>query len=255
MSTPPTTALGATIARIAAPADHPDSPRSGLTGALGELDVWWAQRTGSARPIAQVIVTGIVTGIDAMSAEDALMAGLSEADRAIDSGATLIIPRAANRDLVTARSIIGLLTKRDAAAVTHQPEGMPDAEWMASCAAVRDLMADHRDLIGDQVAMLQALQAQHIATVAGILIGAAARGTPCLIDGTDEWAGALVADRLAHRARHWWRAAATSADPARTAARARIDLPAGLPLGLTDEEGWGARAIVTLLDLIAPTSD
>lgn len=251
MSAPAADALAAALARIAAPADEPLSPRSGLTGALGELDVWWARRAGPTRPVSQVVVTDA----GATSADSALLSGLADADRAIDSGATLLVPRVGSRDVATARSIIGLLTKRDAAAVSHQPEGMPDSEWMADCATVRDRMAEQRHLLGDQVAMLEALGAREVAAVAGILIGAAARGTPCLIDGTDEWAGALVADRLAHRARHWWRGAATSADPARMAARSRIDIPAGLALELTDEEGWGARSIVALLELIEPTID
>lgn len=248
MSTSIPEALSEAISRITSPTDEPDRPRPHLTGSLGDLDVWWSQRAGAARPIAQVIVTE-ATGT---SASDALLLGLASADRAIDSGITLLIPRVGARNIHAARSVIGLLTKRDASAVTHQPPGMADTEWMVACAEVRDLMADHRSLLGDQVALLDALGVPDIASVAGMLIGAAARRTPCILDGTDEWAGALVGDRLAHRARHWWRAATTSTDPARTAARDRIDVAPGLPLGLTDEDGWGARTVVALLDMIEP---
>ena len=240
--------LSEAIARISSPADEPDRPRSHLTGSLGDLDVWWSQRAGAARPVPHVMVAE-ATGL---SASEALTFGLSMADRAIDSGTTLLIPRVGARNLLAARSIIGLLTKRDASAVTHQPPGMADAEWMVACARVRDLMAEHRSHLGDQIMLLDAMGTPDIAVIAGMLIGASARRTPCIIDGTDEWAGALVADRLAHRARHWWRAATTSTDPARTAARDRIDVTPGLPLALTDEDGWGARTVVALLDLIEP---
>lgn len=248
MSAPLPEALSEAISRITSPADEPDRPRSHLTGSLGDLDVWWSQRAGAARPVARVTVTE-ATG---SSASDALILGLTAADRAIDSGTTLLIPRVGARDIIAARSIIGLLTKRDASAVTHQPPGMADAAWMVACAGVRDRMAEQRSHLGDQVALLEAMGTPDIAAVAGVLIGAAARRTPCLLDGTDEWAGALVADRLAHRARHWWRAATTSTDPARIAARDRIDVSPGLPLALTDEDGWGARTVVALLDLIEP---
>lgn len=241
-------ALGEAITRITSPSDEPDRPRSDLTGSLGDLDLWWGRRVGAARPTSRVIVTEVAGS----SASDALILGLASADRAIDSGATLLIPRVGSRHLVAARSIIGLLTKRDASAVTHQPPGMADAEWMVACAEVRDLMAEQRSHLGDQIALLEAMGTPDIAAVAGMLIGAAARRTPCLLDGTDEWAGALVADRLAHRARHWWSAATTSSDPARVAARDRIDVAPGLPLGLSDEDGWGARAVVALLDLVEP---
>lgn len=248
MSAPLPDALSEAIARITSPADEPDRPPTHLTGSLGDLDVWWSQRAGEARPAARVILTD-ATG---SSACDALVLGMTAADRAIDSGTTLLIPRVGARNLLTARSIIGLLTKRDASGVTHQPPGMADAEWMVACAAVRDRMAEQRSHLGDQIALLEAMGTPDIAAVAGALIGAAARRTPCLIDGTDEWAGALVADRLAHRARHWWRAATTSTDPARMAARDRIDVAPGLPLALTDEDGWGSRTVVALLDLIEP---
>ncbi len=248
MSAPLPEALSEAIARITSPADEPDRPRPHLTGSLGDLDVWWRQRAGEARPVAREIVVE-ATG---SSAVDALLLGLTYADRAIDSGITLLVPRVGERHLLEARGIIGLLTKRDASAVTHQPAGMADVEWMAACAGVRDLMAEQRSSLGDHVALLDAMGTPPIAAVAGMLIGASSRRTPCLLDGTDEWAGALVADRLAHRARHWWTAATTSTDPARMAARERIDVAPGLPLGLTDEDGWGARTVVALLDLIEP---
>ena len=76
----------------------------------------------------------------------------------------------------------------------------------------------------------------------------------CLPDGTDEHAAALVADRLCYRASGWWRAGATSADPARAAAADRIDLAAGLPLALTDDEGKGAAATLALLQLVVDRS-
>ena len=84
-----------------------------------------------------------------------------------------------------------------------------------------------------------------------MLLGAAARRTPCLIDGTEPATAALVADRLAFRAKAWWREAATSTDPAQRAAVNRIDLTAGLPLALSDEGGHGAQATVALLRLVA----
>lgn len=250
MTTPIPDALSEAIARITSPADEPDRPRAHLTGTLGDLDVWWSQRAGGIRPSARVLVTEAGSS----SGSDALILGLTAADRAIDAGATLLIPRVGVRNVVAARGIIGLLTKRDASAVTHQPPGMADAEWMVACAGVRDLMAEHRPHLGDQVALIEAMGTPEIAAAAGMLIGAAARRTPCLLDGTDEWAAALVADRIAHRARHWWRAATTSTDPARIAAQDRIDVTPGLPLGLTDEDGWGARTVIALLDLIDPSS-
>jgi len=239
----------ATVARIARPTDgsSDDSSPVGdstLTGALADLRDWWVTLTGDAALEAVHLVPS--ESSDAMSA---LRTGIAEANRAIDSGATLIVPRVAERDDVTARALTALLTKRDASAVLGQPDGMSDALWMQTCTRIRDRMAQHAHLLGDYSALLQAMDARNLAAVAGILLGAAARRTPCLIDGTDEWAAALVSDRLAYKARAWWREASTSPDPARTAARERIDLAAGLDLHLSDDCGHGADAALALLAL------
>jgi nicotinate-nucleotide--dimethylbenzimidazole phosphoribosyltransferase len=101
--------------------------------------------------------------------------------------------------------------------------------------------------------MLEALHAYQVAAVVGVLLSAAARRTPCLVDGTDELAAALVADRLCYRAKGWWRAGSDSPDPGRRAATERIDLAPGLPLGLTDDAGRGAEATLAILTLL--TSD
>ncbi len=236
------------ISRITTPSDEPGATPNGLTGALAALNSWWTRLVGDA----PVVVAWVTTGADEADCTSALVAGLAAAERAVDSGATLLIPRipADYPDHTVARAIIGLLTKRDASSVLGQSVGTPDGEWMAECARIRDTMAEHQALLGEHLALLDALDARAVSSAAGVLIGAAARRTPCIVDGTDEWAAALVADRLAHRARHWWRAASTSSDPARIAARDRTDVPAGLPLDLADDEGWGARVTVEVLTMI-----
>lgn len=232
------------LTRIAAPPEDVAHAPDGVTGELARLWEWWAARAAdTALHVAEV------TPPPGPSAEASLVSGITAADRAIDAGATLLVPRTDERNDHASRAIIGLLTKREASALVDQPDGMSDHVWMADVTAIRDLMAAHREKTGDHLSLLEGLETRAIAGIAGVLIGAAARSTPCLIDGTEEWAGALVADRIAHRARHWWRAASTSTDPARTAARERIDIAAGLPLELSDDLGRGAQASVALLRL------
>lgn len=250
MNTTLPSAVADAISRITMPSDDPVATPAELTGALAALDSWWTHLVGEA----PVVVDWVTTGADEADCTTSLVAGLAAAERAADSGATLLIPRifrtpADSADHTVARTIIGLLTKRDASSVLGQPVGMPDAEWMAECSVIRDTMAEHRALLGEHLALLDALDARAISMAAGVLIGAAARRTPCIVDGTEEWAAALIADRLAHRARHWWRAASTSSDPARIAARDRTDVPIGLPLDLDDDEGWGARVTVAMLTM------
>lgn len=242
MSDPLPSPVGDALTRICAPADDVADAPEGVTGELARLWEWWAAR-GADAPLH----VSEVTPPPGPSAEVSLVNGIAAADRAVDAGATLLVPRAGAPHDHAARAIIGLLTKREASALVDQPDGMSDHAWMDDVTAIRDLMAAHREKTGDHLSLLDGLEAGEIAGIAGVLIGAAARSTPCLVDGTEEWAGALVADRVAHRARHWWRGGATSTDPARTAARERVDIPAGLPLGLSDDLGRGAQASVALL--------
>ena len=240
------------VARIAAPQPREAPVGDDVTGELHRLAMWWgALSEGDADQWRAVVPgpagPGPTEAGAAPAALDELLAGAAAADRAVDAGATLLVPRTRRRDDVAARAVIGLLTRREASAVVDQPDGMPDRAWMARCAAVRDLMAMAAEHRGEPVALLDAVGAGAIAATAGALLGAAARRTPCLVDGTDELAAALVADRLCYRAKGWWRAGADSPDPGRTAAVERIDLTRGLPLALTDDEGRGAQATLALL--------
>lgn len=234
------------VARIAGPEPSDEVPPVDVTGALADLATWWRTVSAGAPP-----TVASVDPIAPASVPDAILAGLDAADRAIDSGATLLVPRSGNRDDEAARTVIALLTRKEASAVLAQPAGMTDREWMTACAAVRDRAASTAEHRADPIALLDALSAPGIALVVGVLLGAAARRTACLVDGTDELAAALVADRICIRAKGWWRAGSDSPDPGRVAAIERIDLAPGLPLGLSDDAGRGAEATLALLALLA----
>lgn len=237
--------LADVVERIAGPEPMAGPVPPDVTGALARLAVWWGSVSAGA-PLA-------VSRIDAAApaaAPDAILAGIEAAERAIDSGATLLVPRVGVRDDAAARTLIALLTRKEASAVVAQPDGMTDRAWMDACAAVRDRAAQAAEHRGEPVALLGSVGAPGIALVVGVLLGAAARRTPCLVDGTDELAAALVADRICIRAKAWWRAGSDSPDPGRAAAIDRIDLAAGLPLGLTDDDGRGAEATLALLALL-----
>ncbi len=201
---------------------------------------WW-QRVGSGprRIPAWIQVSG-----------DGAVAGVAAAERAVDAGANLLIPRPdrATSDL-EARAVIAVLTHRDAAAVVDQVPGMTDAEWMRDATVVRDRIAALIPLRGEPRDLVHACQDPAIADLVGVLIGAASRRTPCLVDGLRVMAAAVVADRLSPAACGWWRAASTSADPAWLAAVDRIELDPGLPLSISADDGSAARATLVLLDL------
>ncbi len=242
--------VSAIVDRIAMPEAASPSPAvpGDVTGELATLLGWW-QSVSTGAPLAWAPVPSIID--PQATTHDAFLAGVSAADRAIDSGVTLLVPRIDARDDVIARTIIALLSRKEASAILPQPAGMPDRQWMDECAAIRDRVAATSEHRGSPLELLEALNAQAIAGTVGVLLAAAARRTPCLIDATDELAAALIADRLCHRAKGWWRPGSDSPDPGRTAATERVGLPNGLPLQLTDDAGLGAQATIALLSLLA----
>ncbi len=244
------------VTRIAPPASRIDDATPEVpdiaTGELATLWCWWSTVSDGripvlASPLENRHTASLESGASESGALGAVLAGVAAADAAVDAGATLLLPRAEPRDPRAARIVVALLTRAEPAAVLAQPRGMTDRDWIAECSAIRDGLVDVRDLRGEPLEVLDALSAWGIAHTAGVLLGAAARRTGCLVDGTDESAAALIADRLAFRAKDWWRAGASSPDPARTAAADRIDLPPGLSLGVTDEQQTGARVTVAAL--------
>jgi len=168
-------------------------------------------------------------------------------DAAIDSGARLVVIRAATDDAVDERALIALLTGAEANVVVPQSTGMTDAAWMEQVILVRDQVADLRSHQGDIEALLGTVP--HAMDVAGALVTASARRTPVLLEGLTVWAAAVAADRLSFRAKTWWHGAGTSNDPAIRAAMMRIGVDPGLDLGLPTRSEIGARVHAALIGI------
>lgn len=192
---------------------------------------------------------GAVDTDDACARDDALaavLAGAARADEEADAGTDLLLVALPAADLaVPAATLIGLLTRSDASAVTATD--LDDATWMQRCATTRDAMRRGRPLLSDYPALLAAVAGADLAFATGLLLQAAARRTPVLLDGPVSAAAALVAGRLSFRAPGWWLAGGLSPDPAHRLALGRLDLEPVLDLGLRGDDGTGALLAVPVL--------
>ena len=188
---------------------------------------------------------------DAMSVEEsraAVLRGVAVVDDEVDSGTDLLVLADVGRGAGTvASAMVGVLTKRDASAVTSRGAAIDDALWMRRCAVVRDTMRRGRPVLADQVALLAAIGGPDLATATGVLLGAAARRTPVVLDGIATAAAALVAQRMSFRAVDWWLAGHRSPEPAHAIALDRLGLKPVLDLGVRREDGTGALLAVPLL--------
>ncbi len=188
---------------------------------------------------------------DAMSVDDAraaVLRGVAIVDEEVDGGTDLLVLADVGRGVGTvASALVGILTRRDASVVTSSGAGIDDARWMRRCAVVRDAMRRGRPLLGDHVAVLATIGGPDLATATGILLGAAARRTPVVLDGIATAAAALVAQRMSFRAVDWWLAGHRSPEPAHAIALDRLGLKPALDLGIRREDGTGALLAVPVL--------
>ena len=133
-----------------------------------------------------------------------LLAGAALADEEVDAGADLLVLALPDPDLaVPAATLVGLLTRSDASAVTAT--GQDDAAWMVACAATRDAMRRGRPADGRPG---RPARRGGRGRPRGRDRAAAAGGRPAYAGGAGRTghrrAAALVAARLSFRAPDWW---------------------------------------------------
>ena len=195
--------------------------------------------------------SGSIDREDALSRDEALAAfsaGSALADQAADDGVDLLIVGDMGIGNTTAAAVlVGVLASVDPASVVGRGTGIDDATWMRKCAAVRDAMRRGRPLAGDPLALLAAVGGADLALVTGLLLGAAARRTPVLLDGVITCACGMLAQRLSHEAPTWWLASHRSTEPAAATALDRLGLDPLLDLELRLGEGTGALLALPLL--------
>ncbi len=195
--------------------------------------------------------SGNITREDALTrdeADQAFLAGMAIADEEIDAGTDLLIPGDMGIGNTTpAAALIGLLSSRDAGAVTGRGTGLDDEGWMRKAAAVRDAMRRGRDVKADQLALLATVGGADFAAMTGFLLQAAVRRTPVILDGLVSGACAMVAHRIAYRSAKWWQAGHRSVEPAHEYVLARLQLEPLLDYQLRLGEGTGALLALPLV--------
>jgi len=192
--------------------------------------------------------------LSAAEAEGAFAAGLAIADEEVDAGADLLIPGDMGIGNTTpAAVLVAVLTGAEAAEVVGRGTGIDDAGWMRKTAVVRDALRRARPKADDPLALLATAGGADLAAMTGLLVQAAVRRTPVVLDGVVSAAAALVAERIAPGAVPWWVAGSRSTEPAQHRALERLALVPLLDLALRLGEGTGGLMAVPLLAAAAAT--
>lgn len=213
--------VGAGIQVVEAPAAAPIEEGPALTGA--EVEQALAQGW-------QLVEQAADEGVDVL-----VLASIGDGAEAAAAAVTAV--------LAPSTEPAGLLAR------VRTAQGIDDQAWMARCAAVRDAVrrarAASRTTTGRPV--LAELGGADLAIGAGVLLAAAARRTPVLLDGPVGAAAGLVARNLSATARHWWLLPDAGGHPLVTKVRETLGLTPLLDLRLELGEGAGALAALPVL--------
>ncbi|GAA4970678.1 bifunctional adenosylcobinamide kinase/adenosylcobinamide-phosphate guanylyltransferase [Actinoplanes utahensis] len=176
-------------------------------GLLGRL----AARHDADISVLRTATTGAMEDgpiTDEESVEAALRDGWRLADGAADAGRDVIVLAGISAGAEAAATAVLAATTGAEAVATLPRVQVPgarfdDAAWMQRCAAVRDALHRIRQEPRGAVDVLREIGGLDVAVATGLLLGAAARRIPVLVDGPLGIAAGLVARDLASQTRHW----------------------------------------------------
>jgi nicotinate-nucleotide--dimethylbenzimidazole phosphoribosyltransferase len=214
-----------------------DDPMTGVPAEVGRLKV----RRGSGR----IDTEDALTRAEAVAA---FQAGMRIVDEEVDAGTDLLVTGDMGIGNTTpAATLIAAFTNSEVISVMGRGTGIDDIAWMLKAAAIRDALRRVRPVLGDPIQALATGGGADFAAMTGLLVQAAIRRTPVLLDGIMSGACAVVAHRIAFRARGWWLAGHRSTEPAHRIALERLSLEPIIDLGLRLGEGTGALLALPVL--------
>ena len=187
---------------------------------------------------ADLTVTAALTRDEARAAVET---GVRVADELIDAGAGILLTGDMGIGNTTpAAALIAAFTGADPAAATGRGTGVDDATYQRKVDVVRAALERHRPDPADPLGVLATVGGLEHAALAGLILGAAARRVPVLLDGVIAGSAALAAAAFAPDAVGAMVAGHRSAEPGATLALRKLGLDALIDLGLRLGEGTGA---------------
>lgn len=218
-----------------------DADLGWLGAAVGRSKV----RRGSGR-------IDIEDAMSIMEAQRSLAVGAKAADDAVDSGCDLLLVGDMGIGNTTvASTITSLVTGRDVVSMVGRGTGIDDETWMRKTVMVRDACRRGRPLIGDPLALMAAVTGPDLVAMTGLMLQAAARRTPVILDGVVTTAAALLSSLVAPSSAAWMLASHRSTEPAHQAALQHLGLDPLLDLHMRLGEGSGALIALPLVTAAA----
>jgi nicotinate-nucleotide--dimethylbenzimidazole phosphoribosyltransferase len=186
----------------------------------------------------------------AMSRDEALRglsAGIGIANDLADRGHDCLLTGDMGIANTTASAaLVAALTGTEPSLVTGRGAGIDDPTLAVKVSVVASALRD-RPPSDDPVDVLASLGGFEHAGIAGLLLGAAARRVPVILDGVIAGSAALVAQALSPAAVRFWFAGHRSVEPGHVVALERLGLRPLVDLDLRLGEGSGAALAFPLV--------
>ncbi|MGV9766997.1 nicotinate-nucleotide--dimethylbenzimidazole phosphoribosyltransferase [Micromonospora tulbaghiae] len=174
-------------------------------------------------------------------ARTAVETGIRVAGELIDAGAGILLTGDMGIGNTTpSATLIAAFSGVDAEAATGRGTGVDDETYARKVAVVRAALARHEPDPADPLGVLATVGGLEHAALTGLILGAAARRVPVLLDGVIAVSAALAAAAFAPDAVCAMVAGHRSAEPGATAALRHLGLEPLIDLGLRLGEGTGA---------------
>ncbi|WP_344319592.1 nicotinate-nucleotide--dimethylbenzimidazole phosphoribosyltransferase, partial [Actinocatenispora thailandica] len=207
-------------------ADHDGGARAGDPPAASAIErvqagtaplARLADRLGATVVVADLAEAGGAAAVEPMETADVLTAeqvdaafelGRSLAERAADEGVQLLVPAACGAGVqAVSAAVLAAATGNEPASLIGRVVGeagrVDDAAWIDRCVAARDALHRVRLRSRDSRSLLAMLGGPDLAALTGLIIGAAVRHLPVLVDNPAT-ATAMVLARDIAPSSPWW---------------------------------------------------
>ena len=182
-------------------------------------------------------------------AVQAIEIGIEVAIDEITSGSSIVATGDMGIGNTTPSSaIVAAVTGRPVAEVTGRGTGINDAQLQHKVAVIEKALEINRPDPADGLDLLRQVGGFEIGTIAGVVLGAAARCIPVVVDGFISTAGALIAGLLAPLSRQYMIAAHASEEVGHRAALDHMGLTPCLDFDLRLGEGTGAALVLSVVE-------
>lgn len=145
-------------------------------------------------------------------------------------------------------AIASVMTGTPAAEVTGYGAGIDDDHIGHKIRVIEDAIALNRPDPSDPVGVLAAIGGAEIGGIAGLILGAASRRIPVVIDGLISTAGAMIAYAINRHSADYMFAAHNSVEPGQSIMLETMGLEPILDLNLRLGEGTGAALAMYLIE-------